>query len=120
MELLSAKYWEDEFLVTHNGIQCARRFVHPERDPGFPNMFLLPEPHPLRPPFFTSENHPRAGRSFRDYVLTVHKDEAFMNRWTEAGSKATTPLGDDSTNLGNGMCVPYLPHRPKLLSTRDI
>ena len=105
MELSSAQYWKDEFLATHNGTQSARQFVRPERYPGFPNMFLLLEPHPLRPLFLTPANHPRASQSFRDYVLTVHKDEIFMKQWNEAGLEATTPLGNVSTNMGNGMYI---------------
>ena len=28
-----------------------------------------------------------------------------MKQWNEASSKATTPLGDVSTNMGNGMYI---------------
>ena len=111
MEQSSAQYWENASLPTHNGTQPARRFVHPKRHPGFPDMFLLPEPHPLRPAFFTPANHPQAGCNFRDYVLTVHKGETFMKQWNEAGSKTTTPSGDVSANEGNSM------HLPTYLST---
>lgn len=98
--------WKTGFIDTNEGAQAARQFDHPKRE-GFPNLYLLLEPHPLRPQHFTPANYPRCGReSFNDYVLTIHKNSDFMEHWQEVGLQADTPADDISLNQENGMSPP--------------
>ncbi len=99
-------FWEKHDLETDLGNQPARRFCHPRRGSGFPDLYLLQDPHPLRPANFTNDNHPTCSRPFRDYVVTIHKTSEFMKRWDKTGSKTATPSDDVSANLESGMSPP--------------
>jgi hypothetical protein len=96
-------YWINSTLDSDNGPQTVLKFEHPKRKASFPDLYLLPEPHPLRPQWFTPANHPRCDRqSFNDYVVTIRKTSHFMRRWRAIGKKTTTPVDDISWNKENG------------------
>lgn len=102
------EHWQPSTLPTNDGSQPALLFQHPLRDAGFPNFYLLPETHPLRPPNFLPS--PTSNRtSFKDYVVTIRKDLEFMERWQETGANTSTPSGDISLNLKNGVSLSSLP-----------
>lgn len=100
----SVGYWKPALLENNEGFQQASRFDHPQREADFPRLYLLSEPHPLRPAHFTQANHPLCTRSFKDYVLTIHKSEAFMERWYRVGETTATPSDDVSLNQADGTC----------------
>ena len=116
-------YWKQALLETDHGQQQAQLFAHPNRDPGFPNIYRLPGPHPLRPLGFTANNYSRCGRSqFVDYVVTIRKDFRFMKNWDAIGKETETPTSDVSSNLENGMhplgqLISLIQHPFRLAST---
>lgn len=103
------KYWISASLDTDEGSQTVSKFVHPKREADFPDLYLLQEPHPLRPEYFTPANHPRCTRpSFKDYVVTIHKTSEFMDCWQRVGSNTATPTDDVPSNQEDGMCLTFL------------
>ena len=102
------EHWEPSLLPTNDGLQQALLFRHPLREKEFPDVYLLAEPHPLRPLDFSPG--PLSTRTeFKDYVVTVRKDLEFMESWQETGANTGTPCGDISLNLKNGMLLPPPP-----------
>jgi hypothetical protein len=96
-------HWKVALLETNKGPQEAHLFVHPKRDPGFPAVYRLSAPHPLRPAKFTRANFPNCTRkSFNDYIFTIRKTAEFMKSWMELGSRIETPSDCPSLNSENG------------------
>lgn len=100
-------FWKESSIETNEGFQSALLFDHPAREIGFPDFYLLPEPHPLRPPGFVPDH--RSQTSFNDYVVAVRKDLDFMKGWQAVGAKTATPTNNVSLNLEEGVC-PYDHH----------
>ena len=97
--------WRISTLDTNEGSQAAFRFEHPKREAEFPNIYLLPEPHPLRPEYFTLAHHPSCTRpAFKDYVLTIRKTSDFMESWKKVGAETATPADNVVWNERNGAC----------------
>lgn len=100
--------WELQKLPSGEGGPVdARRFIHPERDPNFPAMYRLQNPHPLRPATFVPENCNSARPEFYDYVMTVRKEASFMKKWQEMGEQQETPRDDIAANKlrGTSSCL---------------
>lgn len=103
MSSTPGQHWEPATLETDDGFQATFRFIHPEREAGFPDMYQLQEPHPLRPEWFTPAHHPHCGRqAFNDYVITIHKTSDFMTSWKDMGEETATPRDDVISNEENG------------------
>lgn len=102
------RYWKVASLETDRGRQEAHLFVHPKRDPGFPAVYRLSAPHPLRPAKFSSVNFLNCTRkSFNDYVFTIRKTSEFMKPWAELGSRIETPSDCSNNNDGTSPHLPW-------------
>ena len=95
--------WTDERAPGDPAVDGAR-FVHHMRPKGFPLLYRLRKPHPLRPAGFTAENYPGCeGRKFEDYVMIIRKELNFMRGWQEVGASLDTPCDDVARNQKDGM-----------------
>lgn len=89
--------WEPAVLESSNSSELALRLNDSNREEGFPNVYRLLDPHPLRPKEFTRAKYPRGtDRPFYDYVLPIRKTSDFMELWQRVGAETATPTDDAS------------------------